>query len=477
MAATGPLSRQGIITIVILPDDALIEIFSFYLEEAYESWETHEIERIDAWYTLVNVSRRWRNIVFASSRRFNLRLLYTNRRPVPKMLNHWPTLPIVVWHQENDGRSPPQVEARGTDNIISALKRRYRVSRIYLMNLSLLPLDRFTEMTQESFPALTHLELESKDYGESALVLQDTFLGGSAPRLRSLRLRNIRFPSIHELLLSANDLVELHLLGIPPSGYISPEAMVNCLSSLTRLEHFRLGFQSPASYPHHPSWPPHLSRVDLPSLARLWFTGNSLYLEDFAARINTPLLYILKMVFLNHISFHIIQLTEFIDRIDRFKVLDRAEILFYDKLIHVTLSSRKESVDRTTLMVVNECRPSELRFLSLAQVHNSLLHLLSSLERLDISEDRDWPPNLQDGVENAHWLNLLRPFSAVKELHISGSPGLHIARTLKEERVVEVLPALQNVFLEGPSGAMARAIRPFIARRKLTGHPVSVRVQ
>jgi hypothetical protein len=128
-------------------------------------------------------------------------------------------------------------------------------------------------------------------------------------------------------------------------------------------------------------------------------------------------------------------------------------------------------------MVVNECRPSEFRFFRLAQVHNSLLSLLSSLERLDIGEDRDRPPQLQDGVENTHWLTLLHPFSAVKDLHLSGSPGLHIARALRDltkERVVEVLPALQSVFLERPLGAMARVIRRFITRRQLSGHPVSI---
>jgi hypothetical protein len=478
VVATGLPSRQGTVTIEILPDDALIEIFSFYLEESYESWKTHEVERIDAWYTLVYVSRRWQNVVFASSHRLNLRLLYTNRRPVPKTLNHPPTLPIVIWQKESNGRSPPQVEAWGTENIISALERRDRVSRIYLTDLPVLPLGRFTETTQESFPALTHLELESKGYGKSALILQDTFLGGSAPRLRSLRLHNVRFLSIHKLLLSTNDLVDLHLLRIPPFGYISPQAMVNCLSSLTRLEDFRLGLQQPASSPPHPTRPAPLTRVDLSSLARLWFSGNSFYLEDLAAWINLPSLYTLEMVFLNHIHFDVFQLTELIDRVDRFKALDQAEVFFYHKLVRITLSSKKGSVDRTMLTVVNECRPSEFRFLFLAQVHNSLLSLLSSLERLDISEDRDCPAHLQDDVDNAHWLKLLQPFTGVKDLHISGLPGLHTARVLKDltkERVVEFLPALQNVFFEGPSGAMARAIRPFIAKRQLSGHPVSVR--
>jgi hypothetical protein len=91
----------------------------------------------------------------------------------------------------------------------------------------------------------------------------------------------------------------------------------------------------------------------------------------------------------------------------------------------------------------------------------------------NISEDRDCPAHLQDDVDNTHWLKLSQPFTGVKDLHISGLPGLYTARALKDltkERVVEFLPALQNVFLEGPSNAMAWAIRPFIAKQQLSDH-------
>jgi hypothetical protein len=162
--------------------------------------------------------------------------------------------------------------------------------------------------------------------------------------------------------------------------------MVNCLSSLTRLEDFHLGFQQPASSPPHPTWPAPLTCIDLSSLTHLWFSGNSFYLEDLAAWINLPLLYTLKMVFLNHIHFDIFQLTKLIDCIDRFKALDQAEVFFYCKLVHITLSSKKGSVDHMMLTVVNECRPSEFQFLSLVQVHNSLLSLFLSLEHLNMTE-------------------------------------------------------------------------------------------
>jgi hypothetical protein len=82
-------------------------------------------------------------------------------------------------------------------------------------------------------------------------------------------------------------------------------------------------------------------------------------------------------------------------------------------------------------------------------------------------------------VENLEWLQLLFPFTAVKDLYLSGVPGLNVARTLRdldEERLTVVLPALQRVVLEGlpPSEAMWEAIKPFMVTRQLSGYPVTI---
>jgi len=54
-----------------------------------------------------------------------------------------------------------------------------------------------------------------------------------------------------------------------------------------------------------------------------------------------------------------------------------------------------------------------------------------------------------------------------------------IAPALQElvgERVTEVLPALQSLFLRGshPSGPVRKAIRKFVTARQLAGHPIIV---
>jgi hypothetical protein len=97
----------------------------------------------------------------------------------------------------------------------------------------------------EPFPALTHLDIFY--YYHPPLVLPNTFLGGSAPRLQCLKLWRIPFLTLPELLLSTSELVHLILHAIPTSGYISPDAMVTGLSALTRLATLTIQFELEAS--------------------------------------------------------------------------------------------------------------------------------------------------------------------------------------------------------------------------------------
>jgi len=239
-----------IVTIETLPDHPLLEIFSLYVEEARGSSESHIVEQIDAWHTLVHVCQRWRSLVFTSSRRLNLGILCTNTRPLKEILDLWPALPIVIWCKGVLFAGLLPMPVVGAENVVSALGHRDRVSQISFSDLPLSIFSGLTAIMHASFPVLTHLELDSGDDREE-MTLQDSFLGGSAPFLRSLRLRSVPFPfpALHKLLLSANDLVELRLLNIPLSGYVSPEGLASCLLSLSKLEDLRLGFPSHASYP------------------------------------------------------------------------------------------------------------------------------------------------------------------------------------------------------------------------------------
>ncbi|KAF8495477.1 hypothetical protein F5888DRAFT_1635540 [Russula emetica] len=84
-----------------------------------------------------------------------------------------------------------------------------------------------------------------------------------------------------------------------------------------------------------------------------------------------------------------------------------------------------------------------------------------------------------DAIENTLWLQLLLPFTAVKKLYLSEGFAPGIAATLQElvgGRITEVLPSLQNIFVEKfePSGPLQENIGQFVAARQLSGHPIAI---
>jgi hypothetical protein len=115
-----------------------------------------------------------------------------------------------------------------TDIIIVALGQSNRVFQVDLWDLVGQQLEEVLATMQVPFPELTDLWLWSDR--ETMSAIPDSFLDGSAPRLRSFDFDGIPFPGLPKLLLSATHLVELWLSNIPHSGYISPKAIV-CYAS------------------------------------------------------------------------------------------------------------------------------------------------------------------------------------------------------------------------------------------------------
>ena len=142
-----------------------------------------------------------------------------------------------------------------------------------------------------------HILLNSESNGTNAPVFPTEFLGGSAPRLQIILFRGIPFPALPTLLLSTSDLRTVNLRSIPPTGYISPEAMVVGLAALPRLEVFDLKFQSVTPCPDRIHSP--VTRTVLPALSYFQFKGASEYLEDLVARIDAPQLNRIYIYYLN----------------------------------------------------------------------------------------------------------------------------------------------------------------------------------
>jgi hypothetical protein len=451
-------------SIDILLDDVLLAIFDFWADE-YQGFKP----QIEAWQSLVHVCRRWRSVVFGSPRRLNLRLVCTPGTSVRATLDVWPPLPLVI--QNGPGHI---VEA---DNIVAALERRDRVDEIYLWEVNSSPLERILAVMHVPFPELRYLLLLSRE--EMVLALPDSFLGGSTPRLQFLELNGIPFPGLPKLPLSATHLVGLDLMNIPHSGYISPEAVVTTLSTLTSLESLWLGFQSPRSHPDlaiRRLFPP--TRTVLPVLTHFWFKGVCEYLDNFVARIDTPRLYDFSITF-NDIIFDVPQFIQSISRIPASKALENAHVVFGHREAWVNFSSQTLGGRSFRVEVRVLCREMDSQVSSLEQVCTLCSSLLPMLENLYIYKARSSDPHWQDNIENTLWLELLRSFPAVKNLYLYEEFARRIVPALQElvdGRTTEVLPIMQNIFLEKlqPSEPLPEGIQQFVATRQVTGHPIAV---
>ena len=463
---TGPRLQQ--VAIEILPDEVLLDIFSFYVDEA---------DKEDEWHTLVHVCQRWRNLVFASPRRLHLTLVYSPRRPVGEMLDLWPALPIVIQLGSHESlfelRKWGWRMERG-HNIIVALKYHKRICRIAGSHLLVWNKEQLAAGMCRPFPMLTSLQLSEAAHTETHLP--DSFLGGSAPRLRTLALIGISFPALPNLLLSAHDLIHLDLWDIPDSALIPSDQMVVCLSTLTRLRTLYLGFRSDLPGGTGRRLPP-LRRFVLHGLTTLWFSGSSEYLEDFISRIDAPQLNDIDITFSDLFTLDTPQFVQFIDHTEM-PSFNRATLRLYRNCVEVTLSSENLSVDQQSVRLRVSWEKSDWQMTSpLALCRLSLpLPLLCILEYLDFYDHANqW----RHSADHTQWLEFLHLFPSVKSLSLSNGFTLPIMTALGElvgGRVLDVLPVLQNVCLHwrGPLGPLQEPVGLFIATRKLSGHPVAI---
>ena len=421
---------------------------------SYEGKRTAE-----AWQLLIHVCRRWRNIVFGSPRRLNLQLYCTPETPVKDRLDIWPALPLII---------AGNMTLSGTDNVITVLGKSNRLREVLLLGLAGWGLEKVLAAMQVPFPELTSLRLyldhSAAADGETLPVIPipDSFLGRSAPRLRSFELSGISFPGLPKALLSAVNLVYLRLFDIPPlSGYILPEAMIALLSALSNLESFQLLFRFTESLdpPDEESRrPPPSKQSTLPTLKRLHFQGDSEYLEELVAGLDAPRLDRLRITFFHGVDPYsgYPQLAQFINCTPTLRELDEAHVQFNDDAANVTLRSRTSKSGFDDLRINILCNDPVWQLLSIREVWNSSLHPLSTVE--DLYFKNEYSELVWDNctTEAIRWLQLLRRFTAVTNLYLSNEITPCIATALRlqqlnednEDRMTQALPSLRNILVK-----------------------------
>ena len=446
----------------MLPEEVLLQIFGFYL---------CGVDDKEEWETLVHVCRRWRSVVFMAPLRLDLRLVCTAGTPARKMSGIWPELPIVIrlyWLDE-------EIE----DDVLAALKQKDRICELYVYNTSNHGLKSLAEVTKVPPPALTDLLLES--FREMPIV-PDSLLRGSAPHLRSLHLRGVRFPAFPQVLSSATDLVDLSLCDFPN---ITPWVMADCLPSLTRLEKLRLDDPYSQRRPDQASDSPPLIRNVLPVLTKIAFKGPSEYLHHFFSHFDAPLLKHVDITFYDTAVFCLSTISQFIGHNQSFELFDQAHMWWSDWFVNLTLSSTKSTTGGMWLKLSMWCKHGIWKLQSLTQAHHPFSHPVVTNDRIDNSMFHDgYGPYWEDQTRNAQWLEFLRFFAAVENLYLSETLARLLAPVLGElsagestPTAREVLPVLQTVFIERighSSGSVREAIGKFIAEREISNHPVAM---
>jgi len=251
--------------------------------------------------------------------------------------------------------------------------------------------------------------------------------------------------------------------------------MTTSLSALTSLECLFLSVDLEGRRPPSPP----STRSILPNLTTILFLTFSGYEEEILARIDAPRLNRIQITFTpDGFIFDSPQLFQLIKRTTMLRAPEKGQIIFHSNCIIIRFQS--QTSDLKDLSVEVASMRSELRqFSSLVQVCTSSLPPVSTLEDLYILNNSNPRLHLLDDVENMVWLQLLHRFATVKNLYLSKKFVSHIASALEElvgARTTEVLPALENIFLEGlqPSGPLHEGIETFVTARRLTSHPVAV---
>ncbi|KAH9020970.1 hypothetical protein EDB84DRAFT_1621471 [Lactarius hengduanensis] len=440
--STDKESNRHVATINILPDDIFREIFSICLSDPDEypndpMWE---------WQRLVRVCQRWRQIIYGSPRYFDLHLCCTNGTPSREALSLWPEFPLIVQYYI----------AEDDDDLNAALEHPDRVRRIDLSIASEEVVEAIKAM-EVPFPVLTHLELtghEEEDRPKDMLYLSDEFLGGSAPCLQHLSLE-AAFMNLPKLLLSTRDLVSLRVENFPPWGYISPEEIVGGLAGLTRLRTLSIKFAFPYEQwdsPMHPQ-----PCAVLPALTEFEFRGDSKYLDELMAQIDTPRVEDVRIEYFE-LDVQAPQFSEFIKR-SQFR---HARVDFSTDDPEIKLDRPRGECHQAHFSLI--IPGSGFQESTAPDVLGQLVPMLSNVAHLSVLGD--------DSMDDV--LPLLRLFPVVRAMDVDRKAAGYIAEALEdiaEDMVTEVLPALELLLLDGDDNKLL--VEGFLSLRRLSGRPVT----
>jgi hypothetical protein len=452
-----------------LDDDSLLQIFSCYQLEDEDHWNLRL-----GWLKLIHVCRRWRILISDSWFHLDMYLLLTNHSPSMDTLSHLPPLPLVIDYSDKT----KTIVRKDEDNIQFGLRQHDRVRQVVLCAPSS-SLRMWLEPMNKPFPRLVDLSLLSTttDSKEVNKVLPELL---QAPDLCRLSLDGIDLPKGLSLLSSTTTLSTLSLTQIRESSYFSPAHLVARLQGLPHLEDLTIGFTVPIPLPSSEgellSVP--IPPVMLPSLRRLTFRGEDVYLENLVAQINTPLLEKFTLSLLFDIDITLVNLTKFIQRTKGIECLV-ARVIFHRDGASIDVGIYEQRTIGLLGLHIN-CKSLDWQIDSATQVCSNLRTVLFAVEELTLDLDVDGlPSEWESTIDSMVWHGLLLPFVGVKKLCIGSSLTLKLSQFLEsvsEGLVLEVLPELEELEVHLKMFHSKNVFSSFVETRETASRPVHLSV-
>jgi hypothetical protein len=475
------MKRPHILSIHILEDDSLLNIFYLY-RPFFLGEDESDFDRLGGgkdpwdrgrwWYRLAHVCQRWRNLILGSASYLRLSLVCINGTPVQNMLTHSPPLPLTI-----DYISETDITAEVEEGILLALEQRHRVRHLRLA-LPIQNLQKLVKAIDEEYPILEYLIVYPSPKDNTVLVLPETL---QAPHLRHVFLKSFACPIRPRLHPTAASLVTLCLVTRHQSAYFQPNTLLQWISFMPQLETLEIAFSFP--FPNRDmerqlTRTPITTHITLPNLRLFWFRGVSAYLEAIVCRITAPRLESLGIQLFKQLTFSVPRLSQFMNTTENLK-FEYTAIAFKDTETYVGMFSFSSEVSADPFFVRVDCMHLDWQVSSVAQISNSLSlsQVFSAVEHLTLEHEvHSQSSEEHNNVDRIEWHKLLRSFSNVKTLRVEDALVEELSRCLRLESgelPMDLLPELQELTCSGSDNA-GDAFTSFIDARQSTGRPVAL---
>ena len=479
-------NRPPVTFIHNLDADSLLVMFSFCRPVILDESKVDNVQLIEGgewtrerwWYRLIQVCRKWRYLVLDSAFHLQVSLVCTRGTPVAEMLAKSPPVPLIIDHYDNDYL---ELTTEDEEGIILALQRRDRVRRVRLLKPVPI-LQKLINALDGNFPILEFLIIQHQRLHrpviehETNLNFPGTF---RAPHVRQLLLRNFATPIDSPSLATMVNLVTLFLARIPFSAHIHPNALLQRLSLIPKLEILWIGFNLSRDAERKLLRIPITTRVTLPILRQLGYRGSSTYLEALLPRVTIPLLGKLQVYFYNRMTYSTPHLGQLMSTAKNLR-LKAATFTFEGDCLWVTAYPDMEARLYAFSMELSG-KPLDWQAVSAAQVFQARGTLLFAVEHLTLKYDRsnissEW--NRQ--ADLSYWREFLGSFDKVKTLRVEDGLVEQVSCALQpgegdseSPADSELLPELQELSYSAKTSSL-NLFTPFVDARQKAGRPVTV---